>query len=434
MSQPSSPKRAKLNCGPVDPVEDFRCLLQQRTVSAEGPSGAYARCVEWLKTFIKRRCPQLELFVEEPVQNKPILLAVWRGRDPSLPSVLLNSHYDVVPCMQDHWGTDPFAAVVKDGKIYGRGTQDMKCVCVQYVLALEKLREGKFEPLRNIWLTFVPDEEIGGADGLYKLLHSGAWDKLIGQVAVALDEGLASPTDAYTVFYGERTPWWLIVRATGKTGHGSRFIEDTAPTKILEVANQALAFRREQEKLFYGHDDHGCKHAKAKKLGEVVTINLTMLKTGVGSDDQWALNVIPSEAEAGFDCRIPPAFRLADFRALLDEWTKKEGVSWDVAPWTQRQNSHYVTPIEGEKATPWWRVFRDTLEGMGHKVEPEVFPAGTDSRFLREKGIPAFGFSPMKNCPILLHEHNEFIPISTFLEGIPIYAKLIETLANCEKP
>jgi len=43
-------------------------------------------------------------------------------------------------------------------------------------------------------------------------------------VAFALDEGLANPRPAFTVFYGERTPWWLLIRATGPTGHGSRFI------------------------------------------------------------------------------------------------------------------------------------------------------------------------------------------------------------------
>lgn len=43
-----------------------------------------------------------------------------------LPSLLLNSHYDVVPVLLEHWDVDPFEAVRKDGKIYGRGTQDMK--------------------------------------------------------------------------------------------------------------------------------------------------------------------------------------------------------------------------------------------------------------------------------------------------------------------
>lgn len=112
--------------------------------------------------------------------NKPIVLATWQGSEPSLPSVLLNSHYDVVgarfgpvavdslcwaarrppsvtgrwtrisnhtqtplkqvPAVTDHWHTDPFLPTRKDGKIYARGTQDMKSVCAQYILAVERLK------------------------------------------------------------------------------------------------------------------------------------------------------------------------------------------------------------------------------------------------------------------------------------------------------
>lgn len=45
------------------------------------------------------------------------------------PVLILNSHYDVVPAATEDWTMDPFAAIRKDGKVYGRGAQDMKCVC-----------------------------------------------------------------------------------------------------------------------------------------------------------------------------------------------------------------------------------------------------------------------------------------------------------------
>ena len=63
-------------------------------------------------------------------------------------------------------------------------------------------------------------------------------------------------------------------------------------------------------------------------------------------------------------------------------------------------------------------------------LEPEIFPAATDSRYLREIGIPAFGISYLKNVPILLHDHDERIHQDQFLEGIPFYSNLIEQLAN----
>lgn len=66
-------------------------------------------------------------------------------------------------------------------------------------------------------------------------------------------------------------------------------------------------------------------------------------------------------------------------------------------------------------------------------MEPEIFPASTDSRFIRELGIPALGFSPMRNTPILLHDHNEYIDERVFLDGIGVYERLIRDLASTER-
>jgi aminoacylase len=67
---------------------------------------------------------------------------------------------------------------------------------------------------------------------------------------------------------------------------------------------------------------------------------------------------------------------------------------------------------------------------MDCAIEPQVFPAATDSRFLRALGIRALGFSPMRNTEILLHEHDEYIPEATYLEGIGVYVGLIKALAS----
>ena len=67
---------------------------------------------------------------------------------------------------------------------------------------------------------------------------------------------------------------------------------------------------------------------------------------------------------------------------------------------------------------------------MGIKYTPEVFPAATDSRFLRALGIRALGFSPMRNSEIMLHENNEYLDESVFIEGINVYVCLIEALGK----
>ncbi|OLP86323.1 Aminoacylase-1 [Symbiodinium microadriaticum] len=411
-------------------AELFRDFLRIRSVSGEGPQGSYAEAVAWLTA----QCRRLGLTTKqvEPVKGKPILLATWAGSDDSLPCLLLNSHYDVVPAMTECWSVDPWAAEVVDGRIYGRGTQDMKSVCVQYLFAIERLRKRGFVPLRTIHLSFVPDEEIGGVEGMGELLKTPEFNAL-GEIGLALDEGLSNPGDAFTVFYGERTPWWLLVRATGPTGHGSRFIKNTAPQKLLRFAERALAFRKAQEDSL-GHGSNGCKHGTAKKLGDVTTVNLTMLRCGVSNDNgkTFCLNVIPTEAEAGFDVRITPDLKPKDFKNLLDQWCKEdEGITWQIAPWTRAFQEHHTTATD--ESNPWWVAFRDAMSSMSFDIEPEVFPAATDSRFLRELGIPALGFSPMRRCPILLHEHDEYLPVDVFMSGIDVYVGLIDALASKQK-
>lgn len=61
-----------------------------------------------------------------------------------------------------------------------------------------------------------------------------------------------------------------------------------------------------------------------------------------------------------------------------------------------------------DESNPWWSVFTQAIAAVGGKLgKPEILPSTTDSRFIRQLGIPALGFSPMTNTPILLHDHNE---------------------------
>ncbi|TMW63754.1 hypothetical protein Poli38472_002695 [Pythium oligandrum] len=402
-----------------DAVSRFLEFLSFPTVSADGPAGVYEECAEWLRAYLTEI--DLSVQVIEAELHKPIVLATWKGEDETLPGIILNSHYDVVPPIREYWTWDPFQAkVLEDGNIYGRGTQDMKCVCIQYVEAVARLKSKGFVPKRNIHLLFVPDEELGGG-GMRSFLDTPEF-KSVQPVAFAFDEGLANSSDAYTVFYGERVCWWFYVKTEGPTGHASRFVPDTAVSKIINISNKALAFRDEQEKLL--NADAGCKHGDMakKKLGDVTTINLTMLMSGVTADGgkTYALNVVPTEATAGFDVRISPHLDMAKFKAMLDKWCEEEGATWEFgAPVDALMQEHYTTKVDDSNI--WWKLFKGTCDKVGMRLETEVFPAATDSRYFRKLGIPALGFSPMSNTEILLHEHNERLHKDTFLHGIEVY-------------
>ena len=83
---------------------------------------------------------------------------------------------------------------------------------------------------------------------------------------------------------------------------------------------------------------------------------------------------------------------------------------------------------------PWWDIFATCLKQQcSADCEDMIFPAATDSRFLRALGIKAIGFSPMRNSPILLHEHDEYLDTNVFVEGCAVYEKLLLALISQDR-
>lgn len=124
-----------------------------------------------------------------------------KGQDDSLKSILLSSHYDVVPVSQEFWESDPFGAEMRpNGDIVARGSQDMKCVGMAYLEAIRKLK-GSLK--RTVHLVFTPDEEIGSANGAAMFVQSEKFKEL--NVGICFDEGIPSPTNMFYVFSSERS-------------------------------------------------------------------------------------------------------------------------------------------------------------------------------------------------------------------------------------
>lgn len=419
-------------------IQRFCTFVQFPTVSSLSvASGAYKECASWLLKRTQDICDEA-FFLEEAPDHSPVVVAVWKGQDASLPVLLLNSHYDVVPAETKDWTVPPFDGLRKDGKIYGRGTQDMKCVCMQYIESIAKIRsvDPGFRPVRDVYLTFVPDEEVGGS-GMAAFLSSKLYQSLPG-IALALDEGLASTTEDFAVFYGERLPWWIDVTAQGPTGHGSRFIENTAVEQLVELANKALAFREGQRSELGVSKHENCAHAvAAKTLGDVTSLNITTLQAGVRSGDTYAYNCVPPLAKCSLDIRISPHVQPSTIGSMLDSWCQEcssdadsPTLSWKYIDGHGNDlQKHAITSTDAAQ-NPWYSVFESAFTQMGIKIVPQVFPAATDSRFLRALGIRALGFSPMRRTEIMLHENDEYIPEITFVEGIEVYCKLLHVLAS----
>lgn len=92
-------------------------------------------------------------------ETKPVAVLSWIGQEPDLPSILLNSHMDVVPVFEEYWKHPPFGAEMDEtGKIFARGAQDMKSVGIQYLGAINQLKRNGIQLKRTIHVVFVPGE------------------------------------------------------------------------------------------------------------------------------------------------------------------------------------------------------------------------------------------------------------------------------------
>ncbi|GLT29248.1 hypothetical protein SLA2020_041250 [Shorea laevis] len=407
---------------PSSTITRFQEYLQINTAQ---PNPDYKKSTDFIVSQAKSI--SLESQTHEFVEGKPVVLLKWPGSDPSLPSILLNSHTDVVPSEHSKWAHHPFSAHIDgQGNIYARGSQDMKCVGLQYLEAIRKLKSSGFEPKRSVYLSFVPDEEIGGHAGAEKLAESDVFKNM--NVGIVLDEGLASPTENYRLFFGERSPWWLVIKATGAPGHGAKLYDNGALENLFKSIESVRRFRASQFDLV---------KAGLKAEGEVISVNMAFLKAGTPSPTGFVMNLQPSEAEAGFDIRVPPT---ADPQSLekriAEEWAPaSRNMTFKLGQFKQKvsvyDDSGSPLLTAPDSSNPWWALLEEAIKKAGGKIgKPEIFPASTDARYFRLLGLPAIGFSPMANTPILLHDHNEFLNQAEYLKGIDIYESIIKAYAS----
>ncbi|XP_014087743.2 aminoacylase-1 [Bactrocera oleae] len=392
-------------------IEIFREYLRIPSVH---PDIDYAPTVE----FLKKQANDLGLpiAVHHPGSvEKPTVVITWVGQQPELPTIMLNSHMDVVPVYPDKWTHPPFAAEIdKEGRIFARGSQDMKCVGMQYLAAIRALRKSGVTLKRTVHVTFLPDEEITGPMGMKAFLQSEDFKKL--NVGFCFDEGIASADETFPVFYAERCLWHVHFLISGTAGHGSLLHKNTVGEKLNYILNKLFEFRQ--------HEVDRLDRDKSLLLGDVTTINLTVVKGGVQS------NVVPPVIEAVFDMRLALNVDHDAFDRQLKAWCEEAGGGVEIV-YEQKEPKVAATKIDN--SNPYWMAFDKAIKDLNLKIQPLVFPAGTDSYYIRGLGLPALGFSPINHTPVLLHDHDEFLQADVYLKGIEIYKYVISAVANVEK-
>ncbi|MFQ5827129.1 MAG: M20/M25/M40 family metallo-hydrolase, partial [Dehalococcoidia bacterium] len=368
------------------------------------------------------------------------------GAGPAPKSLLYLSHTDVVPATEG-WDFPPFCGEIRDGFVLGRGALDCKgLVAAQAHAILHLARHSRLQG--RLIFAATADEEAGGANGVHYLLENHA-PKLTADFAI--NEGAGEPLRvgeevAYFVQVGEKGPAWTTLRAKGVSCHGSvPGLGDNAVARMARAV-AGLADYRPQIVLIPEVRDLLQGLARMKGVDEEVneqnvervidlfeerafaeylraitrmTVAPTMMQGGS------KVNIVPDSAQADVDIRVLPGqdrgFVLAELRKLVEENIEVDIPVSDPPTFSPSDSPHY-------------RLIQDTLRGVVGDVAclPSISSGATDSRYLRRKGIPAYGVSIMSpnfdpSLRETIHGKNERIDLESLKLSSQFFISLAES-------
>ncbi len=414
-------------------------LVRNAAVNEGTPeSGHEHRQVRTLQRFFEGS--GLDPVVVEPHPGRQSLIVRIEGTDPSAPSLALVGHTDVVPVEPAGWERDPFAAEIVDGVLWGRGAIDMLNLTAAYAVVTRAVALGapgtaRFRPRGDLVFAAVADEENGSRFGVGWLTEHRP--DLIDVDYVLTESGgaPAGPLPSIGVMVGEKGGAGRSLRVHGAPGHGSapwgarnasviaaeavsRIARFRGPTVItpqwreyagaLGLDADTAAALVDPDRFFEALPATGGLQGFAHASTHT-TISPNVVRAGE------KINVIPGEATVQLDIRVLPGVGPDEVEGYLRE------ALGDLIEHIEIEGDWF-----GESSlSPTSTALFDVLRGAVRRAYPraELLPmlgiGGTDGRFFRRRGIPAYGFGVLSETwdygkfRTLFHGNNERIDLES---------------------
>jgi acetylornithine deacetylase/succinyl-diaminopimelate desuccinylase-like protein len=426
-------------------------------INTTNPPGNETEAAKHLAETLKKEGFKCELFESAPGRGSIIARLKGTGEKPNL---LLLSHLDVVAANPKEWSVNPFEGVVKDGFVWGRGALDMKSMTAMEAIALKLLKRNNVKLKGDVILAATADEEKGGEAGAGWLVRNYP-EKIQANYVINEGGGLAIPfndKNIYTIQTAEKGIYWFKVKAKGRPGHGS--VPGTADNAILRMnrvveklgnyrakmaivppARQFLTEVAKQNKvvqqaitLLLQNPDMGDQildtlAQKDKAMAEEIRAELRMTIAPTIIHGGVKENIIPSECEAVFDCRIlpgqTPADAINEIKGLLKDMDLEK---------LEFETIQANEPSESPMNTPLYEQIVNVVKAFepNSSVAPILLTGGTDSRFFRKTGSICYGFQPMRSDmsygEILksIHGIDERISIENLVFGTSVLYYVVE--------
>jgi acetylornithine deacetylase/succinyl-diaminopimelate desuccinylase-like protein len=434
-------------------TELLRTLIRNACVNTgEAASGHEARSVDALEDFFAGSGLSCERYTSEP--GRMSLITRIEGADRQAPTLLLMGHTDVVPVNMAGWQRDPFAAELVDGIVWGRGAVDMLNLTSTMAVATRRLAKSGWKPRGTLIYLAVADEEAGGFLGAGHLMEHHA-EAVKCDYVITESGGVPIPTKSghkLKVTVGEKGGNWRKLIVHGTPGHGSRpFRTDNALVTAAKIVQRLAEYRpkarildawrgyvealelepgltdaltdpervyetvRDWDNLTLAREAHACTHT---------TFSPNIAHGGT------KVNVIPDRVEIDVDIRSLPGVEQHEVEAMLKEamGNLADRVTIETPP--DRKRGGTVSPIDTPLMAAISRIATRMMPDAS--VVPAITTGGTDAKFFRWKGIPAYGFGlhslriPYTEYPIMFHGHNERVDT----ESLKLSAMMWEALCR----
>ncbi len=337
-----------------------------------------------------------------PSKKRPNIIARYAG-ETNKETLWIITHLDVVPSGDDSLWTiaKPFQPIIKDEKIYGRGSEDNTQSMVSSIFAIKALKNIGIKPRRTVALCFVADEEQGSTYGIQHLIKQEPFKK--EDLIIVPDGGNAVGS---FVEIAEKSTLWFRVRTVGKQTHASR------PGDGLNAHRVGMEYALAIDKTL--HENYAAKDEHFEPPES--TFEPTKKDKNVD-----AVNIVPGEDVNYFDCRILPQYSveeiLSKIKGLAQEHQEKTGanisielVQKTVAPKSTDVNAKIVL------------MLKEAIKSV-RRVEPKVggIGGGTCAAFFRRINIPAVVWSTVDE---MAHQPNEYAKIVNLVNDAKIFASL----------
>lgn len=372
-------------------IEFLRSLIN---IDSTNPPGNEHQVVE---RFIHRsEAANLPYEVTEVEENRSNFSVTLKGTDENKGKLLLSGHTDTVKIGSQKWDHGPFEAAIDDGRMYGRGTTDMKSGLAALYLAVESLYKEGIELKRDVQFLATAGEEVDSVGAEHYVNTAG-----MTNVAAIV---IAEPTSGKVVA-GHKGALWIEVTLTGKTAHGAMPEEGI---NAVEAMGKVIRLVEELKEEWL---------EEKAPLGKS-SISANMISGGIQT------NVIPDQATLNVDIRtVTPNIHDAlyeKFNERLAGLFSGEGQPEVGA----RILLDRATVLTDEDAT----IIRDALEVSELKTVGGVSYYTDGSVLNQDSKIPTLIYGP--GIEMLAHQPNEYVEVEAFESSIEFYKKLIKKYAG----